>query len=86
LLRINKVERRAIGLTIFEYSVLAEKTEVGPRSFPITGLADLSPETQEIVWQILLQPPVSDTLGLLAYTPTFAAEATPITFLQPLPA
>jgi len=44
LLRINKRERRAAGLTFFDYSLLAQKAEVGPRSFPLTGLAELSDE------------------------------------------
>jgi uncharacterized protein YuzE len=84
LLRINKQERKAIGITIFDYSILAERTEVGQRSFPITGLSALPIEVQELVWEILLNPPVSDFLGLLAYTPSIATEITPITFLQPV--
>lgn len=83
LLRINKLERRAVGVTFFDYSILAERTEVGPRSFPITGIAELSADVQEMVWEILRQPPVSEVLGLLAYTPLIATEMTPITFLQP---
>lgn len=83
LLRINKPERRAVGITFFDYSVLAERTEVGPRSFPITGLSNLSADVQEMVWEILRQPPVSEVLGLLAYTPAIATEMIPITFLQP---
>ena len=81
LLRINKRERRAIGLTFFEYSVLAQKTEVGPRSFPLTGLADLSEELRSVVVDILLHPPVSDILLLSAYTPS-PLETIPITSLQ----
>ena len=84
LLRINKQERKAIGITFFEYSILAERTEVGQRSFPITGLSPLPVEIQEMVWEILLNPPVSEVLGLLAYTPSVATETTPITFLQPV--
>lgn len=83
LLRINKPERRAVGITFFDYSVLAERTEVGPRSFPITGLSNLSADLQAMVWEILRQPPVSEVLGLLAYTPAIATEMIPITFLQP---
>jgi uncharacterized protein YuzE len=83
LLRINKDERRAIGLTFFEYSLLAQRTELGPRSFPLTGLAQLSDELREIVLDVLLRPPVSDILSLSTYTPSFA-EATPITLLQPM--
>jgi uncharacterized protein YuzE len=85
LLRINKGERKAIGITFFDYSVLAERTEMGPRSFPLTGLSELSPQLRDTVLEILLRPPVSDVLSLLAYTPSFALETTPITFLQPIP-
>ena len=81
LLRINKSERRAIGLTFFEYSLLAQRTEIGPRSFPLTGLAQLSDDLREIVLDILLHPPVSDFLTVSAYTPSLM-ETTPITALQ----
>jgi len=84
LLRVNKAERRAVGLTFFEYSLLAQHTEVGPRSFPLTGLAQLSDELREIVLDVVLHPPVSDILSLSAYTPS-PAETIPITLLQPLP-
>jgi uncharacterized protein YuzE len=84
LLRINKSERKAIGLTFFEYSLLAQKTEVGPRSFPLTGLAQLSDELREIVIDILLHPPLNRILFLSAYTPSFV-EMIPITSLQPMP-
>lgn len=83
LLRINKKARRAIGLTFFEYSLLAQKTEVGPRSFPLTGLAELSDDLRELVLDILLRPPVSDMLSLSTYTPSMV-EAIPITSLQPV--
>lgn len=81
LLRINKSERRAIGVTFFEYSLLAQKTEVGPRSFPLTGLVQLSDELRNIVVDILLHPPVSAVLSLSAYTPS-SLETIPITSLQ----
>lgn len=83
LLRINKKERRAVGLTFLDYSILAQRTEVGPRSFPLTGLAGLSDELREIVLDILLRPPVSDILLLSTYTPSFA-ETIPILSLQPI--
>ena len=83
LLRINKGERRAIGLTIFDYSILAQPTDLGVRSLPLTGLADLSEETREIVLEILRTTPVHDILLLSVYTPS-AAESIPITHLQPM--
>ncbi|MDZ7696506.1 MAG: DUF2283 domain-containing protein [Deltaproteobacteria bacterium] len=84
LLRIDKKRRRAIGLTFLEYSVLVQKTDLGPRSFPLTGLAELSGELREMVTEILLSPPVSDFLSVSAFTPSIL-ETIPITFLQQLP-
>lgn len=81
LLRLNKTERRAVGLTILEYSVVAQQTELGPRSFPLSGLAELSEELRGLVIDILLQPPVSDFLAVLAYTPN-VGETIPITTLK----
>ena len=70
LLRINKSEQRAVGLTFLEYSILTEKTDLGPRSFPLTGLARLPNEARELILSILQRPPVSDFLSLSAYTPS----------------
>jgi len=82
LLRLDKNEGRAIGLTFLDYSLLAQRTEMGPRSFPLTGLAELSEELREMVLGILRHPPVSEILFLSSYTPSIA-EAIPITSLQP---
>ena len=81
LLRINKAERRAVGITIFNYSYLAQKTASGLRSLPLSGLASLSIGLQELVLDILAQPPVSTILMLSTYSPS-AAEHIPITLLQ----
>ena len=79
LLRINKAERKAVGLTFFEYSLLAQRTEMG-----LTGLDQLPEELREMVLDILAHPPVSDILSLLAHTPSLT-ETIPVTSLQPLP-
>jgi uncharacterized protein YuzE len=77
LLRLNKAERRAIGLTLLDYSVLAQRTELGPRSFPLTGLSELSDELRQLVLEIITMPPVNEILTLSAYTPSLA-ETIPI--------
>lgn len=82
LLRVNKAERRAVGLTLFDYSVLAQRTELGIRSFPLSGLDDLSLDLRELVIDILRTPPVDEILSLSAYVPS-AVEAIPISSLQP---
>jgi len=84
LLRFNKAEKRAIGLTLMDFSVLIQLTNLGPRSFPLTGLNDLEPEWQETVLEILKSPPVNQILKVLAYTPTLA-ETMPITWVEKPP-
>jgi len=86
LMRINRRERKAIGLTFINYSVLAQRTALGRRSFPLTGLAELSPELREVVLDILQKPPVTEFLAVSAYTPAYFIEPIPITALQSLPA
>jgi uncharacterized protein YuzE len=82
LMRVNKRERRVIGLTLLDYSLIAQTTEIGPRSFPLGGLDQLSLELRAMVLDMLLQPPVRDILSLSAYTPS-PGEAIPIISLQP---
>jgi uncharacterized protein YuzE len=86
LLRINKKERRAVGLTIFEYSVWVQSTELGPRSFPLSGLAQLSVDLRALVFDILQRSPVSEVLAVSAYTPDRITEPTPIAVIKPFAA
>jgi uncharacterized protein YuzE len=81
LLRIDKENRQAIGITFLDYSILIQKADYGPRSFPLMGLSKLSDETREIVMEILERPPVKEILSLSTYTPSFT-EAIPITLLH----
>src|SRR5687767_9019546 len=84
LLRIDKQQRKAVGLTLFEYSTLSQTTEIGPRSFPLTGLAELSGELRAVVLEIAFRAPVSEYLSISAYTPSLH-ETIPIATLHPLP-
>ena len=77
LLRLNKSERRAIGLTLLDYSVLAQPTELGPRSFPLTGLNELSDELRQLVLEVITKAPVNEVLSLSTYTPSLV-ETIPI--------
>lgn len=81
LLRIDKDKRKAIGITFFDYSLLAQKADFGPRNFPLTGLIELSEELRELVLEIIQSPPVTNILALSTYTPTYS-EAIPITTIQ----
>ncbi|MDQ1351548.1 MAG: hypothetical protein QG657_1852 [Acidobacteriota bacterium] len=68
LLRMNRAEGRAIGLTLMDFSVLVEITNLGPRSFPLTGLNDLEPEWQDMVIDVITSPPVNKILKVSVYT------------------
>lgn len=84
LLRFNKAEKRAVGLTLMDFSTLIQLTNLGPRNFPLTGLNDLEPEWQEIVLEIIKSSPVNQILKISAYTPSLA-ETMPITFVEKPP-
>lgn len=84
LLRFNYTDKRAIGLTLMDFSVLVQLTELGPRSFPLSGLVELEPEWQEVVIEILTKPPVNQILKVSIYTPSLA-ESVPITSVEKPP-
>lgn len=81
LLRIDKESARAVGITFLNYSILIQKADFGPRSFPLTGLAKLSEKTHETVMHILATAPVKDVLSLSTYTPSLSEEL-PIALLH----
>lgn len=83
LLRVDRASGQAVGLTIFNFSVLGQPTEMGPRSVPLTGLAELGPELWDVALSILRRSPVSDYLKLSAYTPSAdPRELVPIALLD----
>ena len=84
LLRFNRAEKRAIGLTLMEFSALIQFTDLGPRSFPLAGLGELEPDWRETVIEIITKPPVNDILKVSVYTPS-PAEAVPITLIEKPP-
>ena len=81
LLRINKQKGYAVSLSIFNYSILAQRTEAGLRSLPLTGLDELSNKLRQTVLDILLQEPLSTILSLSTYTPSLT-ESMPIMTMQ----
>ena len=84
LLRLHKSDRTAISLAFFDYSIIAQTTDVGMHHFPLTGLTKLSNELRDIVIEILQSEPVSQFIHLSAYTPSIT-EIIPIISLQAIP-
>jgi len=81
LLRFNRAEKRAIGLTLMDFSVLVQLTHWGPRSFPLSGLKELEPDWQDLVIEIVTRPPVNQILKVSVYTPSLA-EAVPVILVE----
>lgn len=83
LLRVKRAERRAIGLTIMDYSILAHQTDIGPRAVPLTGLQDISQDLRELALELLRTPALQAIVMLSAYSPS-ATESTPTLTLLPV--
>ena len=76
VLRFHREQGRAAGLTLLDFSVLASPTELGVRSFALTGLDNLPEELREKVVRIITTPPVLTTLPCLSSHLTFRGAAT----------
>ncbi len=81
LLRLNLEERRAIGLTLLDFSALVQITRFGPRNFPLTGIAELEPDWQDMVIEILKSPPLNEILRVSVYAES-PNETTPIAVVE----
>lgn len=84
LLRFNFAQKRAIGLTLMDFSVLVQRANLGPRSFPLTGLQDLDEDWQDTVVEIISKPPVNQILKMSVYTPSLG-QAMPIALVEKPP-
>jgi len=85
LLRFNRVEKRVIGLTLMDFSVLIQLTNLGPRNFPLNGLSELEPDYKDIIAEIINTPPVNQILKLSVYTPQLS-QIIPIVYIENPPA
>jgi len=81
VLRFHRQQARAAGLTLLDFSVLASPTELGVRSFALTGLDSLPEELREIVVRIITTPPVNQFLKVTTFyaSPT---EQVPLTYVE----
>ena len=70
LFRFDPKTKEAIGLTLLDYSRLVQPTEVGPRSFPVSGLEHLSVELRQTVVTLLTTSPVNQFLKVSLYAPS----------------
>jgi hypothetical protein len=81
VLRFNRELEKALSLILLSFSVLAQHTEIGPKSFPLTGLADLPDDLRQTVVKIITSPPVNQFLKVSYFYPS-PAERFPITYVE----
>lgn len=84
VLRLNQQTKRAISLMLLNFSILSERTEYGPRSYPLDKLSDLPEDLRELVLQLVTSMPVRQFLKVshLQVSPT---ERVPLTYVEPQP-
>lgn len=82
LLRLDQKTGRAVSLTFLHFSILTERTEYGPRSFPLDSLEDLPEDLQELVARVVTTAPVNQFLKLSHFqaSPT---KRVPFTYVEP---
>jgi len=63
---IDRETEVPVALGFLDFTELIRPTPFGPRSFPITGLADLPIVERDLVLRVLTSPPVSSWLDVSA--------------------
>ena len=84
VLRLDRREKRALSLMLRHFSILAEQTEYGPRSFPLEKLEQLPEEMHELVLRLLTSLPVSQFLKL-SHLQAPSKQITPLAFVEAQP-
>ncbi len=81
LLRLNRSLRRAVSLTLLHFSILIERTEYGPRSYPLDKLLAVPEDSREQVLHLITSMPVSQFLRL-SYFQASLTERVPFTYVE----
>ncbi len=84
ILRLNQQTKRAMSLLLIDFSILTERTEYGPRSYPLNTLDDFPESLRELVLQLVTSLPVSQFLKVSHFqvSPT---ERVPLTYVEAQP-
>jgi hypothetical protein len=64
MLSIDKQAKQVVCLSLLDFTELIRPTSFGPRSFPLTGLADLPIVERDMVINALLSPPLNRWLDI----------------------
>ena len=84
ILRLNQQTKRAISLLLLDFLILTERTEYGPRSYPLNALDDLPESLRELVLQLVTSMPVSQFLKVSHFQASPTARV-PLTYVEAQP-
>jgi hypothetical protein len=84
VLRLNLQTRRAVSLLLLDFSILTERTEYGPRSYPLTALHALPEEVRAVVLQVVTSMPVKQFLKVSHFQASLT-ESVPLTYVEAQP-
>lgn len=82
LLRLDRKTGRAVSLTILHFAIHAERTEYGPRSYPLNNLKELPKDLRESVIRTVTTAPVNRFLKL-SYFQASQRKRVPFTYVEP---
>jgi len=82
LLRLDQKTKRAVSLTFLHFSILTERTEYGPRSFPLDNLRELPEDLKELTLRVMTTSPVNQFLKLSNFQAS-STEQIPVTYVEP---
>ena len=85
MLSLDRQTGQAVSLSFLDFSELIRPAALGPRSFPLTGLADLPLAERDLVIKVLTTPPVETWLDVSAVQ-TLPDSPFAVTHLKSLPA
>jgi len=81
LLRLNRKTRRALSLMLLHFSMLTERTEYGPRSYPLDKLDEISEDLRQLVLHLITSMPVSQFLKFSHFQAS-PMEQIPFTYVE----
>ncbi len=84
VLRLNQQTKRALSLLILDFSILTERTEYGPRSYPLDKLEDIPEDLRELVLRLVTSMPVSQFLKISHFQAS-STERVPLTYVEAQP-
>ena len=84
ILRADRQARRAVSLTLLHFSILAELTEYGPRSYPLDKLEEAPDDLHELALRLVNSEPVNQFLKMSHFQAS-ATKKVPFTYVESRP-